>query len=383
MGDTMNEKKEKFHFADSEEMKEVETNNEIEVVSSPKEVKVDISKEETDEISVDEDKKKSKLYYSFEARIITRIFIVFTLFVTACILIHSVINHTVESKVVYNESSKNSYEVCLKNNTCQEENITYNSNDINIIKVAFDYDNKYSKKIKYGLAYYVLVEVKAYDKNGDVIYNKDKKLVDDIDISNTGDAVNIHERVTVDYSRYMLDLAYVYSSKAECIVSLYLREPNEIRKVSSVKIPLKENNFEIQRFNTSNINKETTINVNLWDNYSIICSTISAILILITLIIIYRTTRLVLKVTNSKSVYEQEVDDILKEYDNIIVVAKDGYEVDNTKEVIKLEVFEDLLKVQSETQKPIIYLKINDIKCEFLIDDDRLYKVVLKESDYE
>jgi len=368
----MNNKQEKFLFINQDEIK---SKNEIEVISSPKKVKVD-------ELE-DNNKKKFKYHYSFEARILTIIFIVLTLFVTACILIHGVINHTTPAKVLYTESSKNSYEVCLKTNTCEKEDITYNSNDINIIKVAFDYDNKYSKKIKYGLSYYVLLEVKAYDYNGDIIYNKDKKLVEDIDVSDTSDVVKLHERVTVDYSKYMDDLKDINTSKAECIVSFYLREPNEIRKVSSTTIPLKESDFEITRFNISNENKETSIYVNLWDTYSIICSLIASILIIISLILVYRTTRLVLRVTNNKSIYEQEVDSILNEYDNIIVIARDGYESSIERKVVKLDVFEDLLKKQRETNKPIIYSKINDVKCEFLLEDDKLYKVVMKEADYE
>ena len=76
------------------------------------------------------------------------------------------------------------------------------------------------------------------------------------------------------------------------------------------------------------------------------------------------------------------MDDILREYDRIIVIARNGYESNYVKEVVKLDTFDELLEIRNELIKPIIYSRINEVKSEFLVEDDeKLYKYVIKESD--
>ena len=109
----------------------------------------------------------------------------------------------------------------------------------------------------------------------------------------------------------------------------------------------------------------------------------SSLLTIISLVLIYRTTSLVLKVTNNKSEYEETVDNILKEYDSIIVVSQDGYEDIVGREIIKVDSFDELVKVKDNIDKPIIFSKINNVKCEFIVEDEKLlYKYVLKEADF-
>ena len=90
---------------------------------------------------------------------------------------------------------------------------------------------------------------------------------------------------------------------------------------------------------------------------------------------------MVLKVTTNRNKYQQRLSQILRDYDRIIVIARNGYESNVERKVIKVETFEELLDAQSTLQKPIIYSRINDVKCEFIVEDDTtLYKYVLKES---
>lgn len=377
----MSNKQDKFNFVDFDETKDIESIKNIEVVKSPTEVKVDsLEKEENKK-----DNKRFKFHYSFEARVATTIFIILVLFISSCVLIYKVVNHTKPSKVYYNEITSSNYEVCLKSYNCEQEDITYNANDINIIKVKFNYSNKYAKKIKYNLNYNIVANIKVYenDSRQNVLYEKERELVEKEDVSNTGDFIDITRKVSIDYQKYREEVKDYYLNVAECEVSFYVNEPNETRKVTSVIIPLNKDSFEIERKNTTNIDRYVNVDTNLWDKYSIICTIIASILIIITLIIVYKATRIVLRVTNNKTIYQQEVDDILKEYDDIIVVARDGYESNINRKIVKLENFEDLLEIQRKKNKPIIYSRINDIKSEFLIEDDKLYKVVYKESDYE
>ena len=87
-------------------------------------------------------------------------------------------------------------------------------------------------------------------------------------------------------------------------------------------------------------------------------------------------------VTNSKSSYEQKLSQILRDYDRLIVIARNGYVSADEKQIVKVESFEELLDARETLQKPIIYYKVNDVKSEFMVeDDDKLYKFVLKEAD--
>jgi hypothetical protein len=75
---------------------------------------------------------------------------------------------------------------------------------------------------------------------------------------------------------------------------------------------------------------------------------------------------------------------ILNEYDRLIVIARDGYESNIEKKVVKLQSFNELLDARGVLNKPIIYSRINNVKSEFIVEDEAvIYKFVLKEADLE
>ena len=89
-----------------------------------------------------------------------------------------------------------------------------------------------------------------------------------------------------------------------------------------------------------------------------------------------------LKVTTSRNKYQTLLTQILREYDRIIVIARDGYESNVKKKVIKVANFDELLDARDTLEKPIIYSRVNDVKSEFIVEDDeKLFKFILKESD--
>ena len=96
-----------------------------------------------------------------------------------------------------------------------------------------------------------------------------------------------------------------------------------------------------------------------------------------------RLVRLVKTTFKRKSKYEIELERILKNYGNDIVNVKD-YVDDDTKSIIKVESFEELIDAAKIISKPILYSKINDIKSEFVVEDeDKVYKYILKDADLE
>lgn len=405
----MDDRNNKFQFIDVEDITDESVENNIEIVSSPEKVKVDnidIKKDEVlEEKEVIEDNSiqniviennnkdtdtentidiSKRRHFSFEARIIVSVIAILVLFVGACFLGLKVINHTTTKLVGYVENGDFTYQLCLKDATCQPENITYHGDDVNIIKMSFKYDANYEEKLNYNKYYRVTSVISAYSNDGkSLLYEKENDLVDRTNIADNSSKISINEIVVIDYSKYR-DLVKNYENgKTQAEVILYLEEDNETRKVASLVIPLTKDNFELTKYTTTNAARSAKVNVNVWDTYSLVYAIATSFLTLISLILIYRTTRLVLKVTNNKSDYELAVDDLLKEYDEFIVIARDGYESNEDKEIIKIETFKELLDIKNMLNKPIVFYTVNDVKCEFIVEDEKvLYKYIIKEADF-
>ena len=82
------------------------------------------------------------------------------------------------------------------------------------------------------------------------------------------------------------------------------------------------------------------------------------------------------------SKYYKELNSLMKEYDKYIVMARDGFIPDGNKKTVKVDSFKELMDAREALNKPIIYSKVNDIKCEFIIEDiEIVYKYTMKESD--
>lgn len=354
----------------------------IEVVKTPDKVSVD-SKEETfeEEINIGVTKK---FYFGFEARIIASVIVILLLFVGACFLGLKVINHTTTQYVIYLENADLNYQVCLKNAECAPENDVYDSSLINIVKVTFKYDAKYEKKIKTNSFYRVDAIVSAHSKDDySLLYKKDITLAEKTPLYSDNNEYTATEILTIDYNKYKELLRDSNDMDKQVDVVFYIEENNETRKVAGLVIPLSKDSFDLNKYTTANTTRTAKIKVNVWDTYSLIYGIATSILTIVSLILIYKTTRLVLKVTNNKNDYEDAIDSLLKEYDNLIIVARDGYESMIEREVVKIDEFEELVKVRDRINKPIIFSRVNNVKSEFIVEDDNiLYKYVLKESDF-
>ena len=342
----------------------------------------------SDKVEEKEDNTTIKIshgrHFSFEERIIVSVIAILILFVGACFLGMKVIKHTAIERVPYTENGDFNYQVCLKTAICVPENTLYNSENISTIKLTFKYHAKYKKKIKYNKNYRITSSLNVYSKDDhSILYQKDVDLVKGTTTFNNKYSYSITEIVTIDYIKYK-ELVNEYNNADKQIeVIFYLDEGDESRKVSSLMIPLSKDYFELNKHTTINAKQTEKIKVNIWDTYSLVYGLASSLLTIISLVLIYRTTSLVLKVTNNKSEYEETVDNILKEYDSIIVVSQDGYEDIVGREIIKVDSFDELVKVKDNIDKPIIFSKINNVKCEFIVEDEKLlYKYVLKEADF-
>ena len=375
----------KFQF--DEDILDEKVEESIEVVKVPEKVTVEAVDKENEEPPKEEISMSiiKKFYFGFEARIFVSIIVILLLFAGACFLGLKVINHKATRRIKYEENGNIYYQVNLKDSVSTTEDITFNAVDLKNIKMTFDYVAKYDEGIKKNNYYKITSIVSMYSRDThSLLTQEDNDLVEKKILPLLNEKYPITEVVDIDYKKYKKKYENYKDLDIQLEVAFYLIQGNETRKVSGLVIPLTKDNFELRKYTTINATREIEEKVNIWDTYSLVYGIAASLLTLVSLILIYRTTRLVLKVTNTKSEYEEALEALLKNYNSIITVAGEGFEsiVPEEKEVVKFDNFEELAKVSEEINKQIVYSKINNVKSEFILEsDDKLYKYVMKEAD--
>ena len=128
---------------------------------------------------------------------------------------------------------------------------------------------------------------------------------------------------------------------------------------------------------------EVILNNNYWNDENTLYGLVGTICLLVLTFFIFRLTRLMVLANGNKSKYEVELKKILKEYDDYIVLTKEGLEIDENKTILKVSSFKELLDARNTLNKPIIYTKINSVKSEFVVEDESvIYKYIMKEADF-
>ena len=349
-----------------------------------------------EEVKVEEYNIKKPFYFGFKQRVIVVIMLIIIMFGLGSYLIINSYRLRKGEVVKYSETSDSSYKVCLLDNNvystpCLEEGMLYNSSLVNTIPINFKYNVNFSEYIDYQLYYHVVLYNKIFDKN-----NKDKLLYENKEIlvvktfvDKLNQKINIDTDVKINYKKYN-DFVNEYKSKyspdvkSVVEVVLYLDEYDEERSVASVSIPVGESTFEVKKEKLSNKNKSVEIENEDMVNEANVNMYFGAFLIIISLILDIILVRLVKATFTKKSKYDIELARILKTYDKNIVNATSDFKYDENKEVIKVESIKELVDASNVINKPIVYNKINNIKSDFILEDDnKIYKFTLKEADID
>lgn len=369
---------EKFKFVEEKKEETVSKNN--------------VKKEEI----VEEYNIKKPFYFGFKQRVIVVIMLIIIMFCLGSYLIINSYRLRKGEVVKYSEISDSSYEVCLFDNNiystpCLEEGMLYNSSLVNTIPINFKYNVNFSEYIDYQLYYHVVLYNKIFDKNNKekVLYENKEILVVKTFVDKLNQKINIDTDVKINYKKYN-DFVNEYKSKyspdvkSVVEVVLYLDEYDEERSVASVSIPVGESTFEISKEKLSNKSKSVEIENDQMINEANINMIFGGFLIIISLILDIILVRLVKVTFTKKSKYDIELARILKTYDKNIVNATSDFKYDENKEVIKVESIKELVDASNVINKPIVYNKINNIKSDFILEDDnKIYKYTLKEADIE
>lgn len=353
-------------------------------------------KEINNEEDIEEFRIKKRPYFGFKTRLLIFFVAALVFFVGGCYFLMRSYDSSRSDTISYDEISNIAYNVCMSANThysdeCQPEGMAYLSNVTQTINSTFKYDVSMSEAIDYKVKYYVEAKTSIYDKNDSskLLYTSAENLVDNTILDDHSDAITITEDIKIPYKKYN-DFVASYKSKysinteSKLDVTLYLVEDGKSRKISSLTMGLGDQTFSIKKDNTTNIRKVVDLENTSWGEYNTVCLAVGIVLLLISLIIIIKLTSFVNKSIHTKSKYEKTLETILREYDRIIVNAKEGYVIPIDKVILELDSFNELLDARDTLEKPIVYERINEIKSQFYVEDDnKVYKYTLKEVDLE
>jgi len=356
---------------------------------------VDHEEEMIDQKSRDDQKKPKKIYFGFKTRITLLILMVLILFVAGFMFIIKALSYSETKEATYVENTNADYKICFNTSDqylkrCEDSYVGKFSN-VDSIKVNYSYLSKKDDNSKIDLTYQIVAVSRIYDKfdSSRVLYENEKIIVDKTPIVFKKNKAQVKEKFTINLQEFNENVVqyqkkYIYSSTAILEIKVYVNDGTDKYATGTINVPLGVEEFSIYKNFEENETHVTEAVVKEWTNKETINIVVGSILMFISLLSLFILTKLVSKTLNRKSKYEKKLSNILNTYDRIILYVKDGYISDKKKKLIKLKSFEDLLDAREILDRPILYSKINNVKCEFILEDTEIvYKYVLKEADVE
>lgn len=356
--------------------------------------KVNSTDKNVDSRVKDTSKHHLRLYFGFKTRVFFLVGLIIIFFSIGCILMAEVVQLNSDDVVSYDETSKFDYKVCLNENdiysdTCLKSGMTYNSSMVNNILVNYKYNVNFSLDVDYNLYYHVVLYNRIYDGNNKkkLLYENDQVLVEKTMIDRNYSKIDFTTNFNIDYLKYsnfVSEYKSKYSTYSNALIEVvvYLDEIDGEREIGKIEIPVGVDTFEINYKNVSKMKQKVKVEYPEWNSDSYTYLLFGSLMIIFSLVFDIRLVRLVKTTFTKRRNYEKELSKILKEYDKKIVNVKDGYQYNRRKKILKVESFGELVDASEIICRPIIYSKINNIKSEFIVeDDDKLYKYVIKDND--
>ena len=275
-------------------------------------------------------------------------------------------------------------------NSCLEEDMEYVSAITNNIPLTFKYDMTFSENVSAELNYFVVSKVNIYnEKDGKILNTTEDVLVERTSYDVFGNKNEVSIDIVLPYKKYNdyvneYNTSYGLKGYAELEVAFYVDNGNVIKNVSSLTMPLSTKTFNVEKMVVENEKQNLTVLDNEWGSVNASYAVVGLVFVLFGLLAIIRLSNLVYKVAGAGSVYQKKLQRLLREYDKLIVISRGDYNVDSSKKLIKVPTFSELLDARNALEKPIVYVKVNNVKSEFYVEDsETIYKYTMKEADFE
>ena len=301
----------------------------------------------------------------------------------------------------YKETISTSYRVYLDddsyyNTPYLEEGMQYISDIIDYVDVTFSYIDNFKDNLSYNVktkAEAIITIVDPDDKNK-VIYKSTEVIDDEKTEIDTSKTINKVKNFKINYAKYNYvanEFKKKYGITAKCNVRInyYINYTGKYKGLENISrntvmhidIPLSEQMINITKgkpaikngtFKGTSTN--TIANISLYI-LAIICD-----LVALALLIILINDKI--KFTKGISKYDRYINKILKQYDAYITEAEN--ETSNKGNIIKIKTFRELLDVRNNTDKTIVYIKIDENTSKFeTTDGDTLYYYLVKREEFE
>ena len=335
-------------------------------------------------------KSNKKIYFSFEVRLGIRVVSIIIFLIIFITLMIKYLSYNKNTNEYYSENSQSSYSVCLEKNdfyeeSCLGEDRQYLTKLVDYIPYIFSYNTVYGYEVEKTYNYNVTAHLKIFsqDSESQLLYDKKFDITEKKEINDKNNVFTIADNVNIPFKEYQ-NLVTKYNndygvlSTSEVVIDFNVND----KSVSSITIPLGKQTFNITKRDTSNnilVDEEVKNDIqktNILLLISLILSGLASIIFIIILIKFY------FKYSNKKdemTKYRNELKNILKNYDRIIVEVNDVSKLLENKVIIKVENFLELVDVRDTLDKPILHVKINSIKEGFYVEDnDKVYSFIMK-----
>ena len=371
-----------------EEVSQLERDENIETVS----VDEEIVPRTTDNVDIN-----AKRYFSFESRIILLLTVIIISFFVAGFFIFKAVTHTSNDAIIYDEVGEVEYDVCVKDvnnkyysDKCLDEDMEYLSDITERIPLKFDYEMEFNGSVETNVSYYVVSEINIYrEKHGKVLNTLEEVVVERTNFDVFGDEAGFAIEADIPFNKYReyvtnYNNQYGIDGYSELEVTFYVDNGNVIKKAASLNMPLSEKTFSVDVFEIDNTKQNLTLDSSHWRGINTSYGAVGLVFVLFGVLGIIRLSSLIFKVMGTTSMYQRKLNKILREYDKYIVISRGDYDIDASKRLIKVTSFGELLDARNTLEKPIVYVKVNNVKSEFYVEDsESIYKYTLKEADVE
>ncbi len=396
------------------EKEEIKTEVKEEKIKEPKKENSS-SKEETDTpekakfFNVEQVPNQSKvgkgIYFGYYERLILSIVAFVTFLFAAVYFAFQSVKYEPAKNITYSEKSDIDYKVCLKDNEyyqtkclSKDDVELYVANLIDTIPLTFTYDFGIEENANINFNYSIIGRLSITDDNGqNVFLEKEYVLLDKKAVSITDDnKFHIEENVDIDYGQYN-NLANSFKSSygldTSSTLKVYLKIEKEnadgtytfdkLKDISLI-IPLSERAVNI-KLDFENVNEskslvsDSSISLNGPSNIAF-----TVVLLILSLYSLYKLISLTLITKTKKSAYDKYVNNLLKEYDRLIVETLTAPDLTDVN-IIKVKSFEELLDVRDNLKIPVMYYVITPHhKCCFYIKHENdVYIKTIKAIDLE
>jgi hypothetical protein len=272
----------------------------------------------------------------------------------------------------------------------------YLSDVVNTVETNFDYKLNFTRGMNYKYSYSIdgALYIDSEDSKKNLITNKYNYAKQDV-ISGVDDSsVRIQVPINLNFKEYN-DFVKNYKRKygvsvvSKLVVKMTVnyegtadifKDKHKKTSVVEMIIPLGEKETSVGVAKIDKSDKFVEENGNKLVNDVLLCAGI--VLFVLAIILLFNSISFLLKLIPKKSKYNKKKDEILKNYDRVIVLSKKEPDIYGLK-VIECTTFNELFDAQQSLDKPIVYYElIKNQKALFIIHNGtEVYRYILKECD--